>query len=131
MTPAEALAEMRRLVADLDAHHREVREAYSRGRADALAELRDFGALMWKSGYDYRDRQIMANHRRLALEVLGASRNDRAGLDVLGVRSDRGSPVRLTPEQFELIMWGGRREDFGKPRPGDFPGRDRSGQEVA
>src|SRR5258708_7315375 len=28
--------------------------------------------------------------------------------------------------QSEMIRWGGWREDFGKPRPGDFPGRSEA-----
>ncbi len=105
------IAECARMLADLEAQRRAEQEAERRGRAGALSELRDFGAVMYRRGYEARDRQILNNHRRLAAEALG--------------------PRYRTAREAEERMWDGPRADFGRPRPGDFPGIKQRGTEVA
>lgn len=81
------------LVADLDSQHRRERQAYEQG-------YRDGHRSGWEVGYGHAHREMAARWAALAAQVRQTAR---------------------TPTQTELETrrWDGRRQDFGKPRPGD------------
>ncbi|MFI6883184.1 hypothetical protein [Streptosporangium canum] len=85
------------LVADLDGQHRRERQAYEQG-------YRDGHRSGWEIGYGYAHQEIAGRWQALAAQIRNLSRT-------------------RTHTELEARRWDGRREGFGRPRPGDRQGR--------
>ncbi|WP_431916322.1 hypothetical protein [Nonomuraea jabiensis] len=83
----------------MDGQHRRERQAYDQG-------YRDGHRSGWEIGYARAHEELAASWRKLAAAV-------------------RGHAERPAHAELEAVRWDGRREDFGKPRPGDYPGGPR------
>ncbi|MGW0071582.1 hypothetical protein ACWDUI_29425 [Streptosporangium sandarakinum] len=94
---ADLAEQLRALLADLDGQAREVAGAYRDGYRDGYATGYDLGRA-------HAEQEMAEQWRQLAAMVRAHGR------------------TRAHAEQ-ERVRWGGCRKDFGKPRPGDFPGR--------
>ncbi|MDP9864026.1 MULTISPECIES: hypothetical protein [Streptosporangium] len=85
------------LVADLDGQHRRERQAYEQG-------YRDGHRSGWEIGYGHAHQEMADRWAALAAQIRNLSRTP-------------------THAELEVRRWDGRREDFGRPRPGDRQGR--------
>src|SRR5262245_327477 len=96
MIQPSTIEEMRRLLADLEAHHREVQQAYADG-------YRDGHRSGWDIGYGHAHHEMADEWRKVAEHVRRYGR-------------------MRTFQEVELARWGGPREAFGQPREGEYNG---------